>query len=522
MKIVFVAPGALFSIALMLFSISSQAAVKSSCSKLEDYQSEVASVKISRAQFHENRRTEATPFSPSIQLPPHCHVEGEIDRRTGVDGKTYALKFAINLPENWSGRYLFQGGGGLNGTVNEPVGAQVAGSSSALDRGFAVVSTDSGHEGQVFDASFMKDQEAALNFFFLGNMRVTESTKRIVEHFYKTPIKSSYFMGCSTGGREGMIMSQRFPYLYDGIVSGAPAIRTGLSNLALRWLNVQLNQAAEKDDEGFPLPGGTFNKAELKLIVDGLIKKCDALDGAEDELIFNTAACDFDPLSLACEGNASKHCLDPKKAQALKKAVAGPVDSRGVQVYSRFMYDTGFDDNMGFNKGLIAGGGVPPVGPPVAKMMSQDVDAEFIAATASDAAIGDSMSLNLSSFFARNGKHIFYHGLADPWFSAMDTVNYYEKMAARNGGTETVDKFSRIFLVPGMGHCAGGEKTLDSFDMLTAIVAWVEENKAPTQIVAKGGSMPGVSRPLCPYPQYPHYIGTGDKNLAKNFECRPK
>ncbi len=512
--------GLLLVTTFLLMSAQASADVKSACSQLKSYATEGSNIQIKRAEFFEDRRTEANPFAPAFLLPPHCHVEGELDRRTGVDGRSYALKFAINLPKKWNGRYLFQGGGGLNGTVGEPIGNQVAGDKSALDRGFAVVSTDSGHEGQVFDGSFMADQEAALNFFFLGNMRVTLATKPIVEKYYRNDIQHSYFIGCSTGGREGMIMSQRYPYLYDGIVSGAPAIRTGLSNLALRWLNVQLNLAAEKDENGLPLPGGTFNKAELKLIVDGLIKSCDALDGLKDELIFNTAACKFDPMSLACDKNIKENCLAPEKAQALIKAVAGPVDSRGVQVYSHFMYDTGFDDNSGFTKGLIAGGGVPPVGPPVATMMTQDVDAEFIAATARDAAIGDAMSFNLSSFITNGGKHIFYHGLADPWFSAMDTVNYYQKMAERNGGIEKVENFSRIFLFPGMGHCAGGEKTLDNFDMLSAIVNWVEKDKAPEYIIANGRSLPGVSRPVCPYPQYPQYKGNGDTRLAKNFECK--
>ena len=503
------------SVALGLMVLSGQAYSndKTACSNLKAYKADSSNITIASAEFYENRRSK-------VLLPPHCHVEGEIDPRTGADGKHYALKFALNLPEKWSGRYLFQGGGGLNGTLNEPLGDLAAGDKSALERGFAVVSTDSGHQGQIFDGSFFADQEAALNFFFLGNMRVTIATKPIVEAYYKKDIQHSYFMGCSTGGREGMIMSQRYPYLYDGIVSGAPAIRTGLSNLALRWLNVQLNQAAPKDENGLPLPGGTFNKSELKLIVDGLIKQCDGLDGVEDHLIFNTAACHFDPMSLACAKNEKSGCLAKEKAQALVKAVAGPVDSRGVQVYSRFMYDTGFDDHTGYFKGLIAGGGVPPVGPRVDTMMSQDVDAEFIAATAPDAAIGDTMSLNLSSFVAHGGKQIFYHGLSDPWFSAMDTLNYYQQMAARNGGPDKADSFSRIFLFPGMGHCGGGEETLDHFDMLSAIVDWVEKDQAPNSVVATGQSMPGVSRPVCPYPQYPHYKGKGDKNVAANFECK--
>ena len=153
--------------------------------------------------------------------------------------------------------------------------------------------------------------------------------------------------------------------------------------------------------------------------------------------------------------------------------------------------------------------------------MSQDVDTEFFAATATDEALGNSTSYTLSSFANNGGKQIFYHGVSDPWFSAMDTVSYYQNMSAANGGLQTVDKWSRLFLVPGMGHCQGGATTLDNFDMLSAIVEWVENGKAPAAIIATGRSMPGVSRPLCPHPQYAHYSGAGASTAPESFTCTP-
>jgi len=148
------------------------------------------------------------------------------------------------MPDNWNGRYLFQGGGGLNGAVQEPLGAQYAGQKSALEQGYAVVSNDSGHSGSGFDNSFLQDQQAMLNFYYQANAKVVEQTRPMVEAFYSAPTQHSYFLGCSTGGREGMIMAQRYPQLFDGIVSGAPAMRTGISNLALRWISVELGKAA--------------------------------------------------------------------------------------------------------------------------------------------------------------------------------------------------------------------------------------------------------------------------------------
>lgn len=504
----------------MLAAISPNVYAQSSdaCAAMLDAELSGVDLQITAASHYSERSLAGGFFGPGETLPPHCHVEGEIDRRIGADGRSYALRFAINMPDDWNGRFAFQGGGGLNGSLGEPLVNQSVGG-SALGRGFAVVSTDSGHEGQgTFDASFIAEQEAALNFYFLGNMRVTRIAMPLVERYYARAIDKSYFVGCSTGGREGMIMAQRFPYLYDGIVSGAPAIRTGLSNLALRWMNVQMNQAAAKGDDGLPLPGGAYSEEEQELIVAGLLQSCDALDGAEDGLIFNRQACDFDPHSLACAVGETESCLIPAKAEALAKAVAGPVDSRGVQIYPQFLLDTGIDDT-GFIPGILAGGG-PPVGPPIASMMSQDVDAEFAAASAAGAALGDSTSYNLSTFAARGGKQIFYHGVSDPWFSAMDTVQYYENMAAASGGLDAAEEFSRVFLVPGMGHCRGGEQTLDGFDMLSSIVDWVENDRAPDRIVATGASMPGVSRPLCLFPKYPHYAGRGDINDAASFECR--
>lgn len=487
------------------------------CAALSEYTQPGVALKITSAAHHVQRQTQGGPGGPGAMLPPHCHVEGEIDRRTGSDGKPYALRFAINMPDDWNGRFLFQGGGGLNGMLGEPVGGAASAGRNALDRGFAVVSTDSGHQAQGgFDDSFFADQEASLNFYYLGNMRVTLAAKPLVEAYYSDTIDKSYFVGCSTGGREGMIMAQRYPYLYDGIVSGAPAIRTGMSNLALRWMNVHWNNGARAATGNVPPPNEVWSQQEAKVIVDGFVQACDALDGAEDGLVFDVMNCAFDPMTLACEAGQGESCLAPQKAEALAKSLTAPVDSRGFPAYSRFVLDTGADDR----RGLLTGGAVPPEGPNVNGMLEQDVDAELREWSVTDLAQGDATALKLSTFYARGGKHIYYHGVSDAWFSAMDTVDYYTRMAEQNGGAEAVADSSRLFLVPGMGHCAGGEQTLDSFDMLDPIVEWVENDVAPDSVLATGATMPGVSRPLCPYPQRAQYGGSGDMNDAGNFECR--
>ena len=214
---------AVFILLLMAASNSAMAQSDAACKAMGKAQLQGVDLAITEAQHYTDRKMPGrNPAEPGMTLPPHCHIVGELDRRTGADGNSYAIRFAINLPDNWNGRFLFQGGGGLNGILGEPIGAQAAGATPALMRGFAVVSTDSGHQAKGgFDASFMADQEAVLNFYFLGNMRVTLAAKQLVTQYYSKAIDKAYFVGCSTGGREGMIMAQRYPLLYDGIVSGA-------------------------------------------------------------------------------------------------------------------------------------------------------------------------------------------------------------------------------------------------------------------------------------------------------------
>ena len=127
---------------------------------------------------------------------------------------------------------------------------------------------------------------------------------------------------------------------------------------------------------------------------------------------------------------------------------------------------------------------------------------------------------NLNSFSSHGGKLIFYHGVSDPWFSALDTVDYYQRMSKDNGGADKVMDWSRLFLVPGMGHCNGGQAALDNFDMLGAVMNWAEKGSAPDSVTATGRAFQGRSRPLCPYPQHAQYKGQGDAEDAKNFECR--
>ena len=460
----------------------------------------------------------ATPGPPrgyAGPLPAYCRVDGVINRRAGVDGKEYGIGFAIALPGNWNHDFLMLGGGGLNGSIPPLTGGNADGGKPGLARGFAVAANDTGHKGTGgFDASFRRDQQAVLDFAYVANGRVAEVVKLFIAEYYGQPAAHSYFMGCSTGGREGMILSQRYPMYFDGVVAGAPAMRTGLSNLATRWARVTFNQIAPKDASGNPITGEALSETDKKLVIDALVARCDARDGVADGMIFDVLGCDFDPGVPACNGPKSDSCLLPQQVDAVRKAFSGPKDSRGYQVYTRFPFDTGINAKTGIS-GLLSPG-PSPVGRG-GSPFKQDVDREAIAG---ENPLGDPLFTNLSTFSGHGGKLLFYHGVSDPWFSALDTLDYYQKMSEQNGGLEKVLDWSRLYFVPGMGHCGGGTATLDQFDMLTAVTEWVEKGTAPDSVVATGRAFPGRSRPLCPSPKFAHYKGQGDPEDAGNYECR--
>jgi feruloyl esterase len=496
------------------------------CSQLTELKIPDTTIVITKAQEVPNAAPGTVQLRPpapetnGVAIPSNCLMEGAMDQRTGVDGKPYAIGFAIALPDRWNGRFLFQGGGGLNGTIRPPFGAQAAGEVPGLARGFAVVSTDSGHQGAVFDASFMKDQEASLNFAHASVGKVTTAAKAIIARYYGQPVKRSYFAGCSTGGREGMLASARFPEQFDGIVAGAPAMRTSHSNLGLAWANVAINEIAPRDESGKPDPTKVFSATDRKLIVDAVLDVCDAKDGVKDGLIFNVKACQFDPASLSCSSAKSNSCLSPQHAGALKKAFAGPKNSRGTQVYPPFPWDSGIAAEGVAIPGILVTGARSPVAPPTRESINVDQMEDATAADGRQRLTDTANWTNLTSFFGRGGKMVFYHGWSDPWFSAFDTVDYYERMARDSGGMDRVrEKSSRLFAVPGMGHCGSGA-ALDRFDMLGAVVDWVEQGKAPESVVASGPAFPGRSRPLCAYPRHAQYKGQGNPEDAVNFECR--
>jgi hypothetical protein len=482
----------------------------------------LAGVEITKANLVPAGINVPAPYAgaPTIgPLPAHCRVDGVINRRKGVEGQEFGIGFAIALPERttWNGDFMMQGGGGGNGIVAYPAGASYAGDKPALSRGFAVASTDTGHKAKTgpFDFSFMRDQQAYLDFAFLANAEVAGVAKQIIAGYYAKPAAYSYFVGCSTGGREGMILSQRYPTVFNGIVSGDPAMRTGLSNLAItQWIPVAYNQASSKDASSKPQIDKFLTDNDRELFLDTLMKQCDAKDGVADGMISDPIGCDFDPAVLACKPGQNDSCIAPEQIAAIKKAFAGPKNAYGTQIYPGFLYDAGIAAK-GPVPGLLAMGKNGLFGP---YTTATELDVDKAALHASDPLV-EPASTNLSTLSGNGGKLIFFHGDSDPWFSPLDTLGYYKSLSETNGGADKVAEGSSMFLVPGMAHCGGGP-SLDHFDMLGAVVDWVEKGTAPDSVIATGHAFPGRSRPLCAYPKHAQYSGAGDTQDATNFRCQ--
>lgn len=469
-------------------------------------------------------------------LAAHCRLQGRMNERTGIDGKPYHIGFELRLPAQWNGRLLYQGGGGNDGVLRPAVGPQAA-PGYALNRGFAVVTTDAGHQGATADFGF--DPIARTDNAYAAHDQVAVTAKEIIRRHYSKAPDRSYFIGCSGGGRQGMMFTQKFPQHFDGVIAMAPAMRVGKgATIAAAWDTQQLAAIAPRGPAGEPVISQALTDADLALVRGGILQACDAQDGLADGLVSNPAACKFDLGTLQCSGAKTASCLAPSQVGALRKMFAGPVDSAGRKLYATWPLDPGIghpaNDWRAWKLGTAASG--KPNSRHVALMEDAlqgyfvtppdrslsifrfDFDRDPARMDAHAWIFNTADDVDLAGFRARGGKLLFAHGMADPIFSPDEMVDYYQRLAGRHGAA-TAD-FSRLFLIPGMGHCQGGAAT-DSWDGLGALVDWVEKGQAPARIVATGTTVfPGRSRPLCPHPQYAHYNGSGNPQDAANFSCR--
>jgi hypothetical protein len=518
----------------------------------------VALGRVTEATFVQPGGVQLAPPAPQGAMSPaptHCLVRGKINERTGIDGKPYAIGYEVRLPANWNGKFVFQGGGGVDGVLRPALGLLGAGVAqpNALSVGYATASTDAGHleePGPLGPYLFGLDPKARSDKGYSSIPPVNAAARALISHTYAKKPARAYFAGCSNGGRQAMVATQRYPHMFDGVVAGAPAYRVPLAAIDGIGNTKAFLKIAPKDDQGRPDLGSAFSMDELRIVSNGILEACDGLDGVKDGMVNNVNACKFNIASVTCKPGQNSACLTPEKAKVLDDVYRGTRNSRGELIYSTWPWDPGLA-NPGWTAWKIGTPKVWPLNarnitlipgsvaydfsvPPVKATDMLDYSIKFNLDTDTKKVMkGDGVfeagmefeaaySVDLDKFVDHGGKIIFYHGMSDPIFSATDTISYQNSLN-RDYGSDAND-FSRLFLVPGMAHCSGGPAT-DVFDALTALDNWVETGKAPDSILASAKNAPGVpwpkrTRPLCAYPSYASYKGTGDIEDAANFVCK--
>ena len=473
-------------------------------------------------------------------MPEHCMVRGVLEPRTGVGGVAYGVGFELRMPVKWNGKFLYQGGGGMDGAINQAIGAiPTSGSTAepALNRGYAVVSTDSGHTGKdTNDASFGLDQQARLDYAYAAIGKVTAAAKQLIAAYYKRPPQHSYFMGCSNGGREALLAAQRFPSEFDGIIAGNPGWHLSHASIEQTWDTNAFLKAAPLTASGKPVLANALTPSDMKLVSSAVLTRCDALDGAKDGIIESMSECRFDPAELKCKSGKTPSCLTSAQVVALQTAFGGAHNSKGERLYSTWPWDAGIDSpawrswKLGtsqnekpnaLNATLVSQSlGFYFSTPPDTSLDIRAVKYDTVAGqVAETGALNDATSTMLSTFRQRHGKLIVFQGNSDPVFSADDVRGLWDRMTVSAGGSDALADHARLFIVPGMNHCGGGP-ALDDFDPLTALESWTDHDQAPTSLLAKGKSFPGRERPVCPYPEEARYSGAGDVNMPANFRCQ--
>jgi hypothetical protein len=520
----------------------------------------------------------AAPATGSMPaLPEHCEVFGKMSERIGFNSQHYAINFHLRLPAAWNGRFFFQGGGGTNGNLGAAVGnlmGQVP--TNALALGYAVVSQDSGHDNIVNNnptlngpQSFGFDPQARIDLGYNSYDQVTRVAKALIRAFYGRPPEKSYYVGCSEGGREGLMMSQRFPEHFDGILSVAPGLNIPKAAAAAAWDTQALAAIAKAegllDGAGQLLINKTFTDDDLELTAGTILSACDALDGLADGIIDDRARCTTEAVlprltAATCTGSRLATCLSAAQVTALRTMFAGPTDSSGRALYADWPWDAGVGgkasmaesfswrrwklgawqtpENSANNIVFVASAAAavlstPPVpratyGPDLARYFLDyafDTHAARTAATTglyreSVDSFMHASGADLSAFKRRGGKLLVVHGASDPIFSLHDSIAWWKRVDAAEQGQAAL--FTRLFTVPGMAHCSGGPST-DQFDAFSAVVAWVEQGTAPDRIIATARTTtpwPGRSRPLCAYPAQARYSGAGSIEQASSFVCQ--
>jgi feruloyl esterase len=424
---------------------------------------------------------------------PHCRVDAVL-----TPSSDSHIEIEVLLPlAGWNGNFQAAGNGGWAGSIN------TAEMTAALREGYATASTDTGHKSPATPGgSFaLGHPEKLIDYGHRAVHEMTVKAKAIIAAFYGEPARLSYWNSCSNGGREGLMEAQRYPADYDGIVAGAPAANWSGRALQSIWVA----QALHRD------PASYIPPAKYPAIHAAVLAACDALDGVKDGVLQDPTRCKFDPAVLRCSGVDGPGCLTGPQVEAARK------------IYENHGAYPGLEP--GSELGWATYGGAQPfaIGESYFRhVIYGDPQWDYRTLDFSDIAryrnaVTDALDPDLKPFFAHGGKLIQYHGWSDPQIPPRHSVDYYRSVVAEMGN---VDSSYRLFMVPGMQHCGGGNGP-NQFHALAALERWRESGIAPDQIPAAHvtNNRVDITRPLCPYPRVAHYKGAGSTNDAANFTC---
>jgi len=447
-------------------------------------------------------------------MPEHCLVEAYIAPSIGVE---------LSLPKKWNGKFVEVGCGGHCGKI-------FAGSCDyPLQKNYACVASDMGHKSTWLDGQWAYNNvQAEIDWGYRATHVSALAGKAITEHFYHIEPERSYFMGCSTGGRQGLIEAQRFPWDFDGIVVGAPAMNLTSLYMQFVW-NARAVQSESKNS--------LLNQDDLKLVNDAVLALCDMDDGVYDGVVGDPLQCKFDLSKLACPAEIdNSNCLNAEKIAAIEKIYSGVMTSEGKKLFTGgpvpgselnwfgrinslmnpFQNSLSIDETAGleaFRYMML----MPDPGPEW-EISDFDFDKDYKRLGLMESLYASS-NPDLRKFKAAGGKMIVYQGWSDMSIPPRNIIDYYETVVKTLGGREHTDDFMRLFLLPGVNHCSGG-KGADSVDYLAYLEKWVEQGTAPDRMEAlhaKDADGIQFSRPLFPYPLKAKYSGYGNSNDAKNF-----
>jgi feruloyl esterase len=435
-------------------------------------------------------------------IPAHCRVTMVLTPTSDSN-----INVELWMPaQNWNGRFLAVGNGGFAGSIQGYGDMQ-----TALRRGYATAATDSGHSSADGPSGMfgLGHPEKIVDFSHRAVHDMTVKSKRILDHYYDQPLNYAYFKGCSTGGRQAMMAAQRYPGDFDGIIAGALANRHIYMHTAGVARNIQIARN----------PDQAISEELAEFVSDSVMNQCDTLD---EGFLNNPRQCTFNFASLLCSGgNASGsalrgQCLSEPQLRTVETWYGGLKNSKGEMIFSGQALGNPMRATRGMNENSSVSDTVRIWGFQDEnydwRTFDLDRDMPII-----DAATGfvDSDDPDLRGFEGHGGKLLLYAGWGDTTITPENTVHYYETVLEEMGPVQ--DDWMRLFLVPSMGHCGGGPGP-NTFDSIATMESWREEGLAPAQIL---GSNPqtGLTRPLCPYPQYARYDGSGNLADASNWSC---